>query len=814
MFVTIRIISRFTLILLILALTYHAQTAEDVHSKVRSAIEERRYADALNNLTSLEKNNPDIFALNNYDYLLARTYEKAGNVAAAMARYQAVIKRNAVLKEYALFHMASITRSSGNLVLERTYLEEIIAFHPGSLLADAARNRLARSLFESGNYVLARGSFESLSSGAVPRKTAGAGADLARENRLYLARCLLLSGDLKAARENFVGLIKSLANPAQPDDFALAAVKELDKLDLPGDDRKVPALSDHEHLQRASIYQFNRDFADARLHYEAIINEHPASGIAPDAMFQTGRGYAQESNFHEAIIWFERAVEQFPHHEVSKDSLLQGAAAYARVGKLRESVKRYHDYIDKYPEDERVDRAYLNIIDVLRDEGEEIEAQKWAVKVQEVFRGKLPAAQALFAEARIMIARNKWDDALNALDKLKAMPELGGANVPGGTSKPEIAFLRAFVLEQKRDFAAAVSAYLDIPDGRADYYGSRATERLRILSEDSQAKDVVDKTSVLIRHSTSYSTDREVERKNVQSLLRLTADPKQRTALLDSLRRSYSALPAYRKLPQFKLLDTGRREIRRKDETPQRNQRRALADELIFLGLYDEGAPEYDVSLPATSAGPNDLAYTKAVLYNRGDKAYKSVTFAEPLWRNVPADYQIELIPRDMGELLYPAPYADAFDKYAIARNIDPRFLLSLVRQESRYQPDIKSYAAARGLMQFISTTADKIASELGRANFKQDELYDPSTAILFGSQYTANLFKLFPNQPAAVAASYNGGEDNMNRWMKRSKSLAVDRYVPEIAFSQSKDYVYKVMANYRVYQMLYDERLASKASF
>ena len=240
------------------------------------------------------------------------------------------------------------------------------------------------------------------------------------------------------------------------------------------------------------------------------------------------------------------------------------------------------------------------------------------------------------------------------------------------------------------------------------------------------------------------------------------------------------------------------------------NVQQTVADELLFLGLYDEAAPEFDAAQKLKTPASIE-AYTLAVLYARGDIANRAVAFAEPLWRGVPADYQIELIPREQIELLYPAPYADAFAKHAVPRSIDPRYLLSIMRQESRYRADVKSYAAARGLMQFISTTSDKIAGELGRDNFRQDELYDPATAILFGSQYTANLFKLFPNQPQAVAASYNGGEDNMKRWLGRAKSDSPDRYVPEIAFSQSKDYVYKVMANYRVYQMFYDEGSESK---
>ena len=130
------------------------------------------------------------------------------------------------------------------------------------------------------------------------------------------------------------------------------------------------------------------------------------------------------------------------------------------------------------------------------------------------------------------------------------------------------------------------------------------------------------------------------------------------------------------------------------------------------------------------------------------------------------------------------------------------------MRQESRYRVGARSNAAARGLMQFISATAEKIAAETGRKTFRNEELFYPPTAILFGSQYLADLGKQFPGQPQAVAASYNAGENNMQRWLTRSGSNDPDIYVPEIAYSQSKDYVYKVMANYRMNRFLYDENL------
>jgi soluble lytic murein transglycosylase len=137
--------------------------------------------------------------------------------------------------------------------------------------------------------------------------------------------------------------------------------------------------------------------------------------------------------------------------------------------------------------------------------------------------------------------------------------------------------------------------------------------------------------------------------------------------------------------------------------------------------------------------------------------------------------------------------------------------LLAIARQESRFQADAKSVSAARGLMQFIPATATDIAKNLRLQNLNQDELYNPDTAILFGAQYLSELFQKFPGQPQAVAAAYNGGPENTARWIARSRSSEAERYVPEIGFSQTKDYVYKVLKNFWVYQQLYDDNLNRK---
>ncbi|HYO91638.1 MAG TPA: lytic transglycosylase domain-containing protein, partial [Pyrinomonadaceae bacterium] len=387
----------------------------------------------------------------------------------------------------------------------------------------------------------------------------------------------------------------------------------------------------------------------------------------------------------------------------------------------------------------------------------------------------------------------------------------GGGRVAGGSNRTEISFARAFVLEQMGRTDEAVAAYLSIPDGRNEYYGWRATLRLREMAKAERTREALASRLQSLRAEAQQAiTGGNAERARVgaQSALRLTEDESVKREMLDVAGRAYRQLPAYNRLPQFKLLPFGRQEIRETaSPVSSKPTHKALADELLFLGLYDEGAPELAVAENAAEAGAAGN-YTLALLYTRGDEAQHAVRFAEPIWKNVPADFLLELAPGEMLKLYYPSPYRAALLEYAPPRGVDPRFVLSIMRQESRFRADAKSIAAARGLMQFIPSTADRMAAELGRKSFNQDELYAPRTAVLFGSQYLGNLFKQFPGMAQAVAASYNGGEDNVARWTARARTNDPDRYVMEVAFAQSKDYVYKVLANFRVYQTLYTEQL------
>lgn len=153
---------------------------------------------------------------------------------------------------------------------------------------------------------------------------------------------------------------------------------------------------------------------------------------------------------------------------------------------------------------------------------------------------------------------------------------------------------------------------------------------------------------------------------------------------------------------------------------------------------------------------------------------------------------------------LYPAPYRQAILSASKSRKLDPRFILALIRQESVFKPLAKSPAGARGLLQLTMDAAQKYGPGAGLNALRENQLYQPETSITVGAEYLEHLTKLFPQMLEPVAASYNGGEDNVARWLERAKRPDPGVFTAEVGFDETKGYVQKVMSNYRVYRRLY----------
>jgi soluble lytic murein transglycosylase len=156
----------------------------------------------------------------------------------------------------------------------------------------------------------------------------------------------------------------------------------------------------------------------------------------------------------------------------------------------------------------------------------------------------------------------------------------------------------------------------------------------------------------------------------------------------------------------------------------------------------------------------------------------------------------------------YPTPYRFQVVSEAKKQGLDPRLILAIMKQESRFKPNARSPSAARGLLQLTIDAAQKYANRAGVKNLTEDALYRPDVSIAVGCEYLGELSRMFAGLPEAIVASYNGGEDNVARWLARSNQRDEGVFTAEVGFTETKNYVFKVMSYYRAYQQLYDANL------
>ncbi len=238
------------------------------------------------------------------------------------------------------------------------------------------------------------------------------------------------------------------------------------------------------------------------------------------------------------------------------------------------------------------------------------------------------------------------------------------------------------------------------------------------------------------------------------------------------------------------------------------------ADTLLRLGNFDGSMTSRDEVIYLKALALEKLGKQTEALRNYeiilNPATYYGSLAEEKLKKQV-AKTSVSRISRNFKTTDFPAPFKNEILRHARSRKIDTRFLLALMKQESSFRPQAKSPAGARGLLQLVYDTALKYSSEAGYPNLQLDELYKIDVNIAIACVYIAELIKKFDGFYEAVAAGYNGGEDNAERWLRRTNPKDKGVFVAEIGFAETKNYVLKVISNYQIYRYLYDENLNLK---
>lgn len=152
------------------------------------------------------------------------------------------------------------------------------------------------------------------------------------------------------------------------------------------------------------------------------------------------------------------------------------------------------------------------------------------------------------------------------------------------------------------------------------------------------------------------------------------------------------------------------------------------------------------------------------------------------------------------------APYYPLHPVADRAKDVPPELVLAISRQESEFNPEVKSPAGALGLMQVMPTTARAVAGregmEYSRSRLAEDWKYNADIAIAFLS----GLIERYDGSYVLTAAAYNAGPSRAFRWMEengdpREKDVDVVDWIEAIPFSETRNYVMRVMEALYVYR-------------
>jgi soluble lytic murein transglycosylase len=149
---------------------------------------------------------------------------------------------------------------------------------------------------------------------------------------------------------------------------------------------------------------------------------------------------------------------------------------------------------------------------------------------------------------------------------------------------------------------------------------------------------------------------------------------------------------------------------------------------------------------------------------------------------------------------------------------IEKALMLSIIRQESAFDPSAVSSAEAMGLMQLIYPTAKDVGKELNIRFRKEDLVRNPKLNLTFGCHHLSKVVEQYDGSYILAAAAYNAGPGNVNKWIikygdpRKFKNVEqVVNWIEKVPFYETRGYIQNVLANLQLYRGLLKDNKTNK---
>ena len=164
------------------------------------------------------------------------------------------------------------------------------------------------------------------------------------------------------------------------------------------------------------------------------------------------------------------------------------------------------------------------------------------------------------------------------------------------------------------------------------------------------------------------------------------------------------------------------------------------------------------------------------------------------------------ILDKNIMSLLFPLKYFSMVANKT--KKLDPFVILSLIRQESAFNPEAISHAGARGLMQLMPHTAKDVAR---KSKLVKSKLKDPDFNLKLGIKYFKSLLKKYNGNLVYSLAAYNAGERRLKYWVEKvfpsNEPLLVIENIP---YKETRQYVKLIYRNIFFYRLMSDASLVN----
>lgn len=468
-----------------------------------------------------------------------------------------------------------------------------------------------------------------------------------------------------------------------------------------------------------------------------------------------GRSYRELGNWEAARLAFQTIIEQYPNDTLFGTALLERGRTYFLQDDIPQAITTYVAVADNY--------AYLTEIAA--------EALWRAGYLYSVRLNDTASSRATFTRIANDYSTSEW--ALSGLQIAASNAIANGetavaegfynriAEITTGEDRAiALYWVGRFALE-RGDQASAENAFSQASAASAtSFYALRANDIL--IGREAFVPPV----------NVNFTFDEEAERQQAEEWLRSVFNFEQTSDLY--------------------ILSS----------TLENDPRLIRGRELWAVGAYADARNEFDSLLDEARANSDVLTSYQLAHFLRDIGDFYSSIFAAADVINATGLLTLD-VPPYLGRMRYPAYYSGLVQEQANAYGFDPLLMLSLMRQESFFNPTATSVADALGLTQVIPSTASYIADELNYVNFEVRDLYRPHVSVAFGAFYLDEQLRLFGGNKAAALAAYNAGPGFTLDWVRLSGG-DIDSLVATITFAETKLYVERIYSHYTIYRELY----------